>query len=134
MFIVLYSRFGLIVPSRPINVPPPACLRCGTTMRWTGNEWSSCDACTKRDGVSVITRRWARSDKEIQSIRLQGFFFTLFFIPIPLLVVPLFLGVGMDRGGIYWIIYFALLSVSLAIAYNFPVKRVVTEQVNRWQV
>ncbi len=100
-------------------------------MRWDGYEWYSCDACTKRDGVGVFTRRWARSDKEIQSMRLQALFVILIVIPIPLLVVPLFLGVGMDRGGIYWIIYFALLSVSLAIAYNFPIERVVTEQVNR---
>jgi hypothetical protein len=126
MFIVLKSRFDLVVPSRPINVPPPACHRFGATMRWTGFEWYLCDACNKRDGVSVTTRRWASSDKEIQSQRLLAAFVTLFFAPIPLLVVPIFLGVGMDRGGIYWIIYFALLSVSLAIAYNLPVKRVVT--------
>jgi hypothetical protein len=67
-------------------------------------------------------------------MRLQALFVILFIIPIPLLVVPLFLGVGMDRGGIYWIIYFALLSVSLAIAYNFPIERVVTVQDNRRHV
>ncbi len=111
----------------PINVPPPTCHRCRAIMGWVGSEMYICDSCNTRDGVFVSTRRWARSVKEISSKRLETAGWTFAYSCIPLLFAPVVLGVDMAQGGIYWTIYFFLLSTALVFAYKFPVSRIVDE-------